>query len=213
MSEPTLPNEALRQQLSSFVDGELPGAETELLVRRLARDAELKQAMSRYLLVGEALRQPRAVGPSRGFAAKVAAAIDQDATAPGAIPVQPRVAAQPAIQWLKPVVGVALAASVAAATVLVFRGLLGPTEVATAKIEQPAAVLAAAPHSTESSSYVVPAASTSHAVPITAARLTNYVVAHSEYSSPLGRRNMLTGLLANDAETAAVEPAPADAQP
>lgn len=213
MSEPTLPNEALRQQLSAFVDGELPGAETDLLVRRLARDAELKQAMSRYLLVGEALRQPRAIGPSRGFAAKVAVAIDHDATAPSAAPVLSRATAQPAIQWLKPAVGLALAASVAAAAVLVFRGSLGPAEVPIAKTEQPAAVLAAAPRPTESSSYVVPAANPSPAVPITAARLTNYVVAHSEYSSALGRRNMLTGLLANDAETAAIEPTADNVQP
>jgi hypothetical protein len=29
-----------------------------------------------------------------------------------------------------------------------------------------------------------------------AARLTNYVVAHSEYSSPLGRRSVLSGIVA-----------------
>jgi hypothetical protein len=29
-------------------------------------------------------------------------------------------------------------------------------------------------------------------------RLANFVVAHSEYSSPLGRRNVLTGLVAED---------------
>jgi hypothetical protein len=29
-------------------------------------------------------------------------------------------------------------------------------------------------------------------------RLANFVVAHSEYSSPLGRRNVLTGLVADD---------------
>jgi hypothetical protein len=29
-------------------------------------------------------------------------------------------------------------------------------------------------------------------------RLANFVVAHSEYSSPFGRRNVLTGLVADD---------------
>ena len=33
---------------------------------------------------------------------------------------------------------------------------------------------------------------------IPAARLTNYVVAHSEYSSPLGRRTVLSGVLSDD---------------
>lgn len=212
MSDPTLPNEALRQQLSAFVDGELPGEETELLVRRLARDSELKQAMSRYLLAGEALRQPRAIGPSRGFVAKVAAAIDQDADASVPQPAAPksRVSLQ-SMQWLKPVAGFAVAASVAVATVLVYRGALeGSDKLPMADAQQqPAAAVVAAPHSNESSSYVVPAASSVPAVPIAAARLTNYVVAHSEYSSPLGRRNMLTGLLASDAENSVVIEQPA----
>jgi len=33
---------------------------------------------------------------------------------------------------------------------------------------------------------------------VPATRLTNYVVAHSEYSSPLARRSVLTGVLAED---------------
>lgn len=47
------------------------------------------------------------------------------------------------------------------------------------------------------SSYVVPT-STSNSAFIPATRLTNYVVAHSEYSSPLGRRSVLSGVLADD---------------
>lgn len=210
MSEPTLPNEALRQQLSAFVDGELPGEETELLVRRLARDSELKQAMSRYLLAGEALRQPRSLGPSRGFATKVATAIDQDAETTEFRPatLKSRSSLQPA-RWLKPAAGIAVAASVATVTVMMYRGSLENSDgLPTADVPQPVMV-AAAPRSNESSSYVVPAASSVPVVPIAAARLTNYVVAHSEYSSPLGRRNMLTGLLASDADDPATIEQPA----
>lgn len=201
MNEPTLPNETLRQQLSALVDGELPGAEAELLVRRLARDSELKQAMSRYLLMGEALRQPNAIGPSRAFSAKVAAALEQDAQ--GVVPSSPAI--QTAIgkskrsvaQWLRPVAGIAVAAGVASLAVLAFRGSVGGSgEVVTADTLEPVAVTAK--RSDESESYIVPAATNSQAMPLAAARLTNYVVAHSEYSSPLGRRNMLTGLLAGD---------------
>ncbi|HEY8538744.1 MAG TPA: hypothetical protein VIL28_07740, partial [Steroidobacteraceae bacterium] len=45
-------------------------------------------------------------------------------------------------------------------------------------------------------SYIVPATATSGFVP--AARLTNYVVVHSEYSTPLGRRSVLSGVLAEE---------------
>jgi len=36
-------NEAIKMQLSAFVDGELPENESELLLRRLSQDAELRQ--------------------------------------------------------------------------------------------------------------------------------------------------------------------------
>jgi len=53
----------------------------------------------------------------------------------------------------------------------------------------------------------VPNSSTSIAPP---ARLANYVVAHSEYSSPLTRRMALLGLVASDGSgVPAEEPAPA----
>jgi hypothetical protein len=55
-------------------------------------------------------------------------------------------------------------------------------------------------------SYVVPTSTSSSAF-IPATRLTNYVVAHSEYSSPLGRRSVLTGVLADDEELEAEQQA------
>lgn len=208
MTEPTLPNETLRQQLSAFVDGELPSAEAELLVRRLARDAELKQSMNRYLLVGEALRLPTAIGPSRGFSAKVAAALEADAAEnkPSLAvdsPLKPALggsesgARRRLRQWWAPAVGAAIAAGVAAVVVLGYRGPVNTAAVSADALEP---VTVTAQRSNESESYVVPTVTNSPTVPIASARLTNYVVAHSEYSSPLGRRNMLTGLLAGDDE-------------
>jgi hypothetical protein len=71
---------------------------------------------------------------------------------------------------------------------------------ATAAIDAPAI---------EEPSYTVPAPATSGPI-IPAGRLTSYVVAHSEYSSPLGRRNVLSGIIAED-PTPMDEPAPAQA--
>jgi hypothetical protein len=50
-------------------------------------------------------------------------------------------------------------------------------------------------------SYVVPTATSAPSAAIPASRLTNYVVAHSEFSSPLGRHNMMTGLLTEGSST------------
>ncbi len=49
-------SEQIREQVSAFLDGELPDSETELLLKRLTRDAELRESFGRYALIGEALR-------------------------------------------------------------------------------------------------------------------------------------------------------------
>ncbi len=49
-------NEAIRMQLSAFVDGELPDNEKELLLRRLSQDAELRRELGEYLVIGRAMR-------------------------------------------------------------------------------------------------------------------------------------------------------------
>ncbi len=49
-------SEQIREQVSAFLDGELPNSETELLLKRLTRDAELRESFGRYALIGEAMR-------------------------------------------------------------------------------------------------------------------------------------------------------------
>ena len=49
-------NEAIRMQLSAFVDGELPENEAEMLLRRLSQDVELRQQVAEFMAIGRALR-------------------------------------------------------------------------------------------------------------------------------------------------------------
>ncbi len=49
-------SEQIREQVSAFLDGELPNTETELLLKRLTRDGELRESFGRYAVIGEALR-------------------------------------------------------------------------------------------------------------------------------------------------------------
>ena len=44
------------EQVSALLDGELAGDESALVVRRVARDEELKATALRYALIGDALR-------------------------------------------------------------------------------------------------------------------------------------------------------------
>jgi hypothetical protein len=56
-------SEQIREQISAFLDGELPGSETELLLKRLTRDAELRESFGRYALIGEAMRGMKHMPP------------------------------------------------------------------------------------------------------------------------------------------------------
>jgi sigma-E factor negative regulatory protein RseA len=191
----------IHEQISAFLDGELPAAESELLLKRLQRDAHLRNAVGRYSLIGEALRSTEAGGPTRDFAERVSRAIEQEA-APGK-------GWRPVASWLKPVAGGAIAAGVAAVALVSLR--IAPVatqsnEFMTAAVEAPSMPVVAAPVARSREvlpSDTVPVSAGNFPAPpiqvINNGRLANFVMAHSEYSSPLGRPNVLTGLLAEEA--------------
>lgn len=66
----------LNSQLSAFVDEALSEAESELLVRRLCRDAQLRETLARYSLIGDIVRGDLAVPASGSFARSVMMAVD-----------------------------------------------------------------------------------------------------------------------------------------
>ncbi len=182
-------SEQIREQVSAFLDGELPSSETELLLKRLTRDAELRESFGRYALIGESLRGSSRVPLTRGFAERVNCAIDGE-------PAAATVAAVHASRrrWWRPVAGAAVAASVAAAAVL---ALQQRADAPAMRAALPVAAQIRAVVPKEAISYTVPAALPEAPAVMPAARLTNYVFAHSQYSSVLGQRNVLSGLLAD----------------
>jgi len=182
--------EPVNEQLSACLDGELPAAELDLLLKRLQRNPELREALGRYTVIGETLRHSKPAVASRSFADKVMAAVDHE---PASATRRAARISPVMLRRLRPVAGIGIAATVAAIAVFsVQRVGVAPEIVATNAPEAaPAAVVA------QSTDYVVPT-STSQPAFVPATRLTNYVVAHSEYSSPLARRSVLTGVLAED---------------
>lgn len=168
----------IREQVSALLDGELPQDEIGLLVRRMERDPELRGTFGRYSLIGEALRAPGGAVAQPSFAARVRAAIDEPAAAASDVP-PPSVPAR--AFWKHPAVATAVAASFAAGAVLVMR----PELIAT---KEPA---------TGRPSLVV-VASNASPTPAQSQRLAGYLVAHSQFSSPIARRNVWSGLLAAD---------------
>ena len=234
-------------QLSAMFDGELSGAECELLARRLAKDEALRGQWSRYSLIGAALRAERGVKLHDRIAVRVQAQISQEVSygdsaagdsAVGDSTVVARPGADAAAtrggvtdRWMRfarPVFGVGIAAGVAAASILWLRAqespeilaanaipqtvTLAPEATGTVAVNAPVAITERVVSNGEPERYTtpVPSSSTSIAPP---ARLANYVVAHSEYSSPLTRRMALLGLVASDGPSVPAEDAaPAAAQ-
>jgi sigma-E factor negative regulatory protein RseA len=185
--------DSVKEQLSACLDGELAAAELDLLSKRTARDAELGQSMARYALIGAALRTADPLPASRAFAAKVMAAVEAEQPLRRSRRISPA-----AKRWLRPVAGLAVAAGVAAVAVISVRP---PASLETIAINQEPAnaptLAPAASVSVEPPSYVVPTHTGSPAF-IPATHLTNYVVAHSEYSSPLSRGAVLSSVLSDD---------------
>jgi sigma-E factor negative regulatory protein RseA len=219
-------SEQIREQVSAFLDGELPDTETELLLKRLTRDGELRESFGRYSLIGEALRGAGSQILTRGFASRVNLAIEGE-------PAQVAAHAQPAraSRWWRPLAGVTVAAGVAAVAIVALQqraispgmkgvapltaqnvatlqNVAGPLKTA-ARNQQPVQGGAAA---REALSYTVPATSADAPSVLAPARLTNYVFAHSKYSSGLGQRGVLADLLIEDDEPQLV-PVERSAQP
>jgi sigma-E factor negative regulatory protein RseA len=172
----------IREQISALIDGELRQDEIGLLVRRMERDAELRRAFGSYVLLGEALRSPGALTASPGFAARVAAQIDGEAALPATIAPRARTRAG----WGRPALATAVAAGAAVAAMLLVRpddG--GPTLAKLDPVVTPAAL-------------ELPVSDGASPTPAQSQRLAGYLVAHSQFASPIGRRILWTSVLAQD---------------
>lgn len=101
-------NEAIRMQISAFVDGELPDSEADLLLRRMSQDAELRREAADYLELGRVMRGESSVRGIERLRKRIAAAIDDKVEEQGEIGPESESG-----KALRPLVGIAVAASVA----------------------------------------------------------------------------------------------------
>jgi sigma-E factor negative regulatory protein RseA len=190
-------SEQIREQVSAFLDGELPNSETELLLKRLTRDGELRESFGRYALIGEALRGSSSDIVTRGFASRVNLAIDGEPAQLAGHAHKSRSA-----HWWRPIAGVGIAAGVAAVAIVALQQrAISPGLRASAAMTAQNVVTTQNPGPVhEALSYTVPASSPAATAALAPARLTNYVFAHSKYSSGLGQRGVLADLLIEDEE-------------
>lgn len=208
--------EEVESQLSAMFDGELPAAECELLSRRLDRDEALRARWSRYALIGAAMRSEPVATARSGFAARVSEALHADQ--PAVVPA-PRAKRAPRrvnrLIW-NSALAASMVAAVAGLSISMLRNnaaLQGSESVAVraptaavapavqvAATDAPVTVLGgdSSGASREPVSYVTPAANARSNMALRT-QLADYIVAHSEYSSPLMRRNLLSALVSSEA--------------
>jgi sigma-E factor negative regulatory protein RseA len=109
MNDSNLNNDS-RENLSCFIDGEVDKSAAGFLVRRLASDDVLKATWDRYHMIRDCMRQQDAQLVQADLCSRVRQAIElEDSQA---------VAARRPMGWLKPLAGMAIAASVAMVAIL-----------------------------------------------------------------------------------------------
>jgi len=210
----------VESQLSAMFDGELPVTECELLSRRIDRDEILRARWSRYALIGAAMRSEPVATARSGFARRVSIALRG-----GEASVR---AGRGRRMIFNAAMSASLVAAVAGISISMLRYTANGSGAAGAAHSQlaandaapvghviPAATVGAAPAepvtadaatataavrhggASEPVSYVTPA-SAGNVNTALRTELADFIVAHSEYSTPLMRRNLLSALVTNE---------------
>jgi negative regulator of sigma E activity len=163
----------IEEQLSAFLDGELPEAELELLVRRLGRDENLRATLARYSAIGSVLRKDSVVASSKDFRSGVMRAISSNDNDADDSAVEPVIAATANRRF-----GSMLAAAVAVLAVVGIYQLdpLGNLTKAETDVE----LAGISPVQTGSDTFATLSGARARAA--NRERMTSYMVSHGEFS-------------------------------
>ena len=208
-------------------DGELRSSECELLSRRVDRDDRLRARWSRYALIGAAMRCEPVATARSDFASRVSHAVDQAAAAQqgSARPVGRRLGAR--LLW-QSALAAGLVGVFAGLSLVMLRTVALQYGSIVAQQVAPVAQLPVAPlhpatrfvakrpgAAYEPYSYTTPANGAADPAGLRT-ELVDYIVAHSEYSTPLVQPDLLSALIsgedtANNDDPQAYAPAVVDA--
>lgn len=199
------------EQLSAWLDDELPVAEVELLAARLAGSPELRGRVARYGLIGSTLRGGQPGGASAGLVAlrvsgRVSAALDEVA-APAPAPAPVVAPARRSSSRLLPYAAAAGVALVAAALVPLLGPVAGPGGGSAPSMPAQATVLPAALNPVRAQALVGDRMGPAGQSSLSPRRLTSYLVYHGEYSGMLSAKLTDSHIVNNRAYAAAVQAA------
>jgi negative regulator of sigma E activity len=204
--------EQINDQISAFIDNELPADESALLVRRFERDPDARTRAMRYTLIGAALRGELLEPHPSVLRQRVAAALS------GAVPGVVKSKQRRSLRFAAPLARIGIAATVATVAIGTLRWLSDvelPSSVGVSSVDGPRV----ARDASQLPSYVVPEVTdqTRTVAPIT---LTTYLMHHSEYASQLARTSVssnvigaATEIVDRDADSAPVVSKPVLVEP
>jgi len=168
-------NDKITEQISALLDDEIEEHEQELLLKRLMQDPELLETFSRYQLIGEAMR-----GEAHGIS--IADSVSQQIQEEEAH-TQSELGNSIRMTMLKPVAGLAIAASVAA------MAIVGIQNMGQNHNPETANALVAQSQSVDNLRRVGTHWNVNQ--PETEMRLNGYLVNHSEYTSGINLQGMI----------------------
>jgi sigma-E factor negative regulatory protein RseA len=171
-------SEKIQEQISAFLDGELPANEAELLVHRLSRDEGMHAKALSFSVIGAAMRNELLQPDPHVLRRRVSNALDGE-------PSSKKLAAPPAwtpLRLARPLVGLAVAGGVAVVAILGLQNITRQSPVSTTGARVANGVEQGAPVT-----YVVPREPVGASMVRVPVRLTNYLVNHGEYASGLRR--------------------------
>jgi len=173
-------NDAIRMQISAFVDDELPEKEADMLLHRLAQDEALRSEAERYFAIGRLIRGERNCAGSGSLRARISAAVALETSATSDAAAGNR--------YLRPAAGVAIAASVALLAIVGLRQVNLPEE------PRPVSAANAGIAIDDSAGYTEPAARDVMS-DRPSEMLMQYYLSHGETSNELGANGILSKLV------------------
>ncbi len=192
------------EHLSSLMDGEISREGGMFLTRRLASDDALCDTWERYHLIRDCIRQPGSKQYVSGLSASLTASLEAE-----------QAPSQPALQgkrWLRPVTGLAIAASVALMAIVVTSPQPGmaPGEVGDSAFSKPANQPFVSPNTMPLAPMSQPV-SYSPSNRVNRARLNAYLLRHNQMARTAGRQGFVSfvPIVATQADARDVEAADA----
>jgi sigma-E factor negative regulatory protein RseA len=172
------------EHLSSLMDGELSKDAGLFLTRRMSSDAEMCETWERYHLIRDCIRQPGSKQMVIGLSARLSASLDEE----NDVSLSPR----NGYRWLKPVSGLAIAASVAMMAIMVTAPQTAPVGATDATAATTSANQPFVSPNTLPLSPVSQAASFAPAQQSSSDHLNAYLLRHNQMARTAGRQGFVS---------------------